>query len=99
MKYGSYSIAGGVAGWQSYFGDTASSKTFWKARARSLSSGKLVFPHGTLSLLIGRARVVPSHTPERSGTAAGDDGVWARSGAALLAITARTATPAATVTN
>src|SRR3954447_12935756 len=65
-------MAGEVAGWQSYFGAIASSKTFWYARARSFSTGKLSLPHGTVSLLTGRARGVPSQIPSRFGVCASD---------------------------
>jgi hypothetical protein len=35
-------------------------------------------PQGTVELLIGRARVVPSHTPDKSGTFGGAAGSCAR---------------------
>src|SRR3954469_23783738 len=89
-------MAGGVDGVQSYFGDSASSNTFWCARARSFSTGKLSFPHGAVSLLIGRARWEPSQMPARSGTLAGvDDACAASGGRPSLTATARSSAQAA----
>src|SRR5687767_1791624 len=75
--YGSYWMAGDVDGWQSYFGESASSNTFWYARALSFRSGKLLLPQGTVSLLTGRARPPPSQMPPRSGTQLTAAGAWA----------------------